>query len=89
MRPRTISSGWHACNSGTGDSRKSRRPITRRLKGLNEWDAGDDTDPPPPREWLLGNAFCRRFLVRCSAIVVSAKAQCGSRRQWHWQPVDP
>jgi hypothetical protein len=29
---------------------------------LNEWDAGDHTDLPPPREWLLGNQFCRRFL---------------------------
>jgi hypothetical protein len=29
---------------------------------LNEWDAGDFTDLPPPREWLLGNQFCRRFL---------------------------
>ncbi|MEH2485426.1 AAA family ATPase [Bradyrhizobium sp. AZCC 2230] len=29
---------------------------------LNEWDAGDFIDMPPPREWLLGNQFCRRFL---------------------------
>lgn len=29
---------------------------------LNEWDAGENTDLPPPREWLLGNQFCRRFL---------------------------
>jgi hypothetical protein len=27
-----------------------------------DWDAGDHTDIPPPREWLLGNQFCRRFL---------------------------
>jgi hypothetical protein len=25
-------------------------------------DAGDDTEPPPPRGWLLGNQFCRGFL---------------------------
>ena len=25
-------------------------------------DAGDDTAPIPPREWLLGTIFCRRFL---------------------------
>jgi hypothetical protein len=25
-------------------------------------DAGDDIDLPPPRGWLLGNQFCRRFL---------------------------
>jgi RecA-family ATPase len=33
-------------------------PIT----SLNEWDAGDDPGPIPPRGWLLGNQFCRRFL---------------------------
>src|SRR5262249_585444 len=26
------------------------------------YDAGDDTEPPPPRGWLLGNQFCRGFL---------------------------
>lgn len=26
------------------------------------YDAGDDTEKPPPRGWLLGNQFCRRFL---------------------------
>jgi hypothetical protein len=30
--------------------------------GLNVWNAGDDTAAPPPRGWLLGNTFCRRFL---------------------------
>lgn len=30
--------------------------------GLGEWDAGADTDKPPPRGWLLGNIFCRRFI---------------------------
>jgi hypothetical protein len=29
---------------------------------LGEWDAGDDDGPIPPRGWLLGNTFCRRFL---------------------------
>ena len=29
---------------------------------LGERDAGDDVHPPPPRRWLLGNQFCRRFL---------------------------
>ena len=29
---------------------------------MEEWDAGDDLDLPPPREWLLGNQFCRKFL---------------------------
>ena len=30
--------------------------------GLDEWDAGDDVELPPPREWLLGNTFCRKYL---------------------------
>ena len=30
--------------------------------GLGEWDAGDDVEPPPPRGWLLGNTFARKFL---------------------------
>jgi hypothetical protein len=29
---------------------------------LDEWDAGDDNDPIPPRGWLLGNVFCRRVV---------------------------
>jgi hypothetical protein len=30
--------------------------------GLKVWNAGKDTAAPPPRGWLLGNIFCRRFL---------------------------
>lgn len=29
---------------------------------LGEWDVGEDEEPIPPRGWLLGNMFCRRFL---------------------------
>ena len=29
---------------------------------LDERDAGDDIELPPPRRWLLGNQFCRKFL---------------------------
>lgn len=29
---------------------------------LSEWDAGEDDFDVPPRGWLLGNTFCRRFL---------------------------
>ncbi len=31
-------------------------------KPLGEWDAGDDTGLPPPRGWLLGNIFARKFM---------------------------
>jgi hypothetical protein len=30
--------------------------------GLGEVDAGDVTEKPPPREWLLGNLFARTFM---------------------------
>lgn len=29
---------------------------------LGEWDASDDFGPIPPRGWLLGTVFCRRFV---------------------------
>jgi len=29
---------------------------------LGEWDAGADNRPIPPRGWLLGNIFCRRYV---------------------------
>ena len=29
---------------------------------LGEWDAGEDDYSIPPRGWLLGNTFCRRFV---------------------------
>jgi RecA-family ATPase len=29
---------------------------------LGEWDAGDDPGTIPPRQWLLGNQFCRGFI---------------------------
>jgi hypothetical protein len=32
------------------------------IPDLGERDAGDDVDLPPPRRWLLGNQFCRKFL---------------------------
>ena len=30
--------------------------------GLDEWDASLDLGPIPPRGWLLGTVFCRRFV---------------------------
>jgi RecA-family ATPase len=35
---------------------------TETAAELGEWDAGDDIEPPPPRAWLLGNVFARRFI---------------------------
>ncbi len=35
---------------------------------LGEWDAGDDGEPIPPRGWLLGTVFCRRFVSSLLAV---------------------
>lgn len=40
----------------------ARPEIDRATRpALGEWDAGGDDAVPPPRGWLLGNVFCRRF----------------------------
>jgi hypothetical protein len=38
---------------------------------LGEWDAGDEPGVIPPRQWLLGNQFCRGFI---SSIVAAGGA---------------
>jgi hypothetical protein len=35
---------------------------------LDEWDAGDDPGPIPPREWLLAHQFCRGFISSIVAV---------------------
>jgi len=47
---------------GLGRDREEVHDHTSSLESSLEWDAGDDLDLPPPREWLLGNQFCRKFL---------------------------
>ena len=37
-------------------------PKAEPLDPLGIWDAGDDDYQIPPRGWLLGTTFCRRFL---------------------------
>ena len=41
---------------------RALEPAAAAITGLGETDAGYDTDVPPPRGWLLGNTFCRKFL---------------------------
>ena len=43
-----------------GQAEKLER--TNLTVGLGEWDTGEDNAPIPPRAWLLGITFCRRFL---------------------------
>lgn len=41
---------------------------------LEEWDVGEDTADPPPREWLLGNQFCRKFVSGLTAPGATGKS---------------
>jgi AAA domain len=41
---------------------------------LDEWDAGELTALPPPREWLLGNQFCRKFVSGLTAPGATGKS---------------
>jgi hypothetical protein len=53
-----------------GNNAKREKPQKSRGNGqeqqavvdLGEWDAGDDPGQITPREWLLGNQFCRTFV---------------------------
>ena len=48
---------------GTNGSSHSVEPegATPTVSTLGIWDAGMDNDSIPPRGWLLGNVFCRKF----------------------------
>jgi hypothetical protein len=41
---------------------KQQTKAPEKKPDLCEWDASTDVDPPPPRGWLLGNTFCRKFM---------------------------
>src|SRR5690242_14636662 len=41
----------------TVNGKSNEEPLT-----IDEHDAGDDVGPIAPRQWLLGNQFCRKFL---------------------------
>src|SRR5262245_18279697 len=43
-------------------SAEEQQPPAGEPPDLGEWDDGDDDRPIPPREWLLGNVFCRGFV---------------------------
>lgn len=41
---------------------KGNHHSTDDTAALDIWDAGDDDYNIAPREWLLGNTFCKKFL---------------------------
>jgi len=62
------------------DSRSLRSEVERvywSADGLGEWDAGDEPGAIPPRQWLLGNQFCRTFI---SSIVAAGGARKSALR---------
>jgi hypothetical protein len=63
--PRTVASAYEKF------ARASPQPEQPVVQGLSEWDAGDNPGVIPPREWLLGNQFCRGFI---SSIVAAGGA---------------
>jgi RecA-family ATPase len=48
--------------SADGEPDHEQTAAGEESDSLEEWDAGEDIELPPPREWLLGNQFCRKFL---------------------------
>jgi AAA domain len=53
--------GFHEMKDGAEEAKAGDGTKTPSAS-LGEWDAGNDTELPPPRGWLLGNIFARGFL---------------------------
>ena len=49
-------------NGHTNGSGNTNSSGGEHATDLGERDAGDDVELPPPRRWLLGDQFCRKFL---------------------------
>jgi RecA-family ATPase len=50
-------------HNGNGlSTRQTEAAEHERSTDLGEWEASTDVEPPPPRGWLLGNTFCRKFM---------------------------
>jgi hypothetical protein len=59
---------------GEPDDDVPAEPPAQESDCLEEWDAGEDTGMPPPREWLLGNQFCRKFVAGLTAPGATGKS---------------
>jgi hypothetical protein len=51
-----------AAPAWTPETAKTAKLESVDIPSLGEVDAGDFRNLPPPRQWLLGNQFCRKFL---------------------------
>ena len=64
FNPHSITAGTlfrYADEAAEGWWERAQRVATKDI-GIEVFDAGDDIEPPPPRAWLLGTSFARRFL---------------------------
>jgi hypothetical protein len=68
-RPRLVTEPFRPERGNSVDS----APIEPTPICLEVLDAGDDDHPIPPRQWLLGNAFCREFVSGLIAPGAGAK----------------
>jgi hypothetical protein len=59
--PETVRSAYDKFAKGGGRQGPGQQQ-EHEAPPLNEWDAGDDPGPIPPRQWLLGNQFCLGFI---------------------------
>ncbi len=67
--------GSEGIRQGPEGLRENLQNDSQQTTRLDEWDAGEDTGPIPPRGWLLATQFCRKFvssLVGSGAIGKSA-----------------
>lgn len=53
---------WAYLKEAKGGTAPLSPDLVVPLEPVEEWDAGDDPGPLPPREWLLGNEFCKGFV---------------------------
>ena len=59
LAPRAVQDTPPSAN-GAGPAQGNGEAGTTAILGV--WDAGGDIELPPPRGWLLGNTFCRKFM---------------------------
>jgi RecA-family ATPase len=57
-----IIDGWNERERAEAKAKAKNRDDNIISVPLGEWDAGNDTELPRPRAWLLGNVFARTFL---------------------------
>jgi hypothetical protein len=63
-----------ASNEGGSTGTATNEEAAQESDCLEEWNVGQDIEDPPPREWLLGNQFCRKFVSGLTAPGATGKS---------------